>query len=200
MRSSTFGDTLAFSVKQQAYEHLGPVDEVVNSATASIAAQAAARLAPLRRDPQVDGVLSVMSAEAAAATGRGTLARAVPDAALVGADLNAAAGFGSAGDPSGRTGPAPGPGAVVINTNLATLLGARPGSLITFYPYGRPVPLRVARVVATYGLAGYGATGAGGSAFVSTSVLARRPARHIRPHRSWPRWCRTGAAWNPVMR
>lgn len=66
------------SVKQEAYQHLGPVDEVVNSATAAIAEQAAAWLAPLRTDPQVAGVLSVMTAETAAATGRGASARAMP--------------------------------------------------------------------------------------------------------------------------
>src|SRR4029453_2297312 len=57
---------------------------------------------------------------------------------------------------SGLSGPAPGAGEAVINDDLATQLGAQAGDRLTVYLYGRPTAVRVARVVATVGLAGAG--------------------------------------------
>src|SRR3954470_7079564 len=60
------GDTLNHSVRQQAYRTLGPIDERVLS-TAPVTGEAAAiRLATLRTDPDVDGVLTARLDQAAA--------------------------------------------------------------------------------------------------------------------------------------
>src|SRR5262249_27699517 len=155
--SLVVGDTLNFSVKQEAYNHLGPVDEIVSSASLTTGTQAAGRLAPLRNDHQVDGVMTVLTDQAAAAGGAGAKEPAVPRATVVGADLNEAAAFGGAAGTSGLSGPAPGPGSVVINSDLASALGTKSGGSLTLYLYGQPVLLRVARVVPAQGLAGFGA-------------------------------------------
>jgi putative ABC transport system permease protein len=49
------GDTLNFSVKQNAYRYLGVVDEVVSSPTPTQGDQAARRLATLGGDPASTG-------------------------------------------------------------------------------------------------------------------------------------------------
>ncbi len=45
------GDTLNFSVKQSAYTNLGPIDEIVGSATQGLGQRVAVGLRPLRSDP-----------------------------------------------------------------------------------------------------------------------------------------------------
>src|SRR6266498_5525323 len=45
------GDTLNFSVKQVAYENLGPIDEIVSSSTIAHGDAAAGRVGTLRSDP-----------------------------------------------------------------------------------------------------------------------------------------------------
>src|SRR4030095_14443969 len=76
-----------------------------------------------------------------------------PRATLLELDFAAAARFEGPG--SSLPGPAPGPGQVVVSDVLAGAVGARSGDTLTFYLAGRPVPLEVARVVATRGLAGF---------------------------------------------
>src|SRR3954447_3991010 len=60
------GDTLNHSVRQQAYRTLGPIDERVLSTAPATADAAALRLATLRTDPDVDGVLTARLDQAAA--------------------------------------------------------------------------------------------------------------------------------------
>src|SRR3954452_6016883 len=52
------GDTLNHSVRQEAYRTLGPIDERIIATSTDIGMQAAERLAALRADPRVDGVLT----------------------------------------------------------------------------------------------------------------------------------------------
>ena len=156
--SFVVGDTLNFSVKQNAYDHLGVVDEVVSSPTPAQGDRAARRLAPLQRDPDVDGLITVYRARAAVATGEGPSRKGEPQASVIEVDFAAAARFGGSG--SGLGGPAPGPGQAVVNDELADALGARPGDTLTVYLDGEPVQATVARVVATRGVAGYGGKGA----------------------------------------
>ncbi|HEX8133597.1 MAG TPA: FtsX-like permease family protein, partial [Actinomycetes bacterium] len=149
------GDTLNFSVKQGAYDHLGVIDEVVSSPTPAQGEQAARRLAALGGDPDVDGLLTVQVHRAAAVNDGGRAGRrGEPRATVVEVDAAAAAAFEGAG--GALAGSAPAAGEVVLNDRLAGALGARPGDRVTFHLYGRPVTLRVARVVPTRGLAGYG--------------------------------------------
>src|SRR6266545_4438999 len=72
------GDTLNFSVKQGAYDNLGPIDEIVASPAIVQGDEAARRLERLRGDPQVDGLLTVRGDQAAATTGSGGTRKADP--------------------------------------------------------------------------------------------------------------------------
>src|SRR6266536_2244154 len=80
------GDTLNFSVKQGAYDNLGPIDEIVASPAIVQGDEAARRLERLRGDPQVDGLLTVYL------YGRPTqfrVARVVPTKGVAGAGTGA---------------------------------------------------------------------------------------------------------------
>jgi putative ABC transport system permease protein len=165
--SLVVGDTLDHSFKQDAYRTLGVVDEVVSSPDPARGAEAARRLEPLRDDPALDGLLTVRRHGAAVASGdpAATARKGEPQAAVLELDFQEAARFEGAS--SALAGPAPGAGRVVLNDTLAGALDARAGDRLTFYLYGRPVELEVARVVATRGLAGF----AGRGAFVDAGSL-----------------------------
>jgi putative ABC transport system permease protein len=151
------GDTLNFSVRQTAYNNLGPIDEIVSSPTVAQGDQAARRVARLRGDPDVDGLLTLRGDQAAVVRGSGADRTAEPRASVWEVDFAQAAAFrGGVQGGSGLSGPAPGAGEAVINHDLATQLGARAGDRLTVYLYGRPTEVRVARVVPTVGLAGAG--------------------------------------------
>jgi putative ABC transport system permease protein len=152
------GDTLDFSVKQNAYRYLGVVDEVVTSPDQGRGDQVTRRLAVLRGDPEVDGLLTVRRHGAAVARGEGSGRTGEPRATVLELDFAEAARFEGAG--SALAGPAPGPGQAVLNDELAGAIDAHAGDRLTFYLYGRPVELAVARVVPTRGLAGFGGRGA----------------------------------------
>jgi putative ABC transport system permease protein len=184
------GDTLNFSVRQTAYKNLGPIDEIVSSPTVAQGDQAAGRVARLRGDPDVDGLLTLRGDQAAVTRGSGAGRTAEPRASVFEVDFAQAAAFsGGVQGGSGLSGPAPGAGEVVINDDLATQLGARAGDSLTVYLYGRPTEVRVARVVATVGLAGAG-TGqtAARNAFFppGTLVQAARQAKAAAPGRGGP--------------
>ena len=169
------GDTLNFSVRQTAYENLGPVDEIVSSPTIAQGDEAARLVGRLRGDPDVDGLLTLRGDQAAVTRGSGSGRTAEPRASVWEVDFAQAAAFsGGVQGGSGLSGPAPGAGEAVINDDLATQLGARPGDSLTFYLYGRPTDVRVARVVPTRGLAGAG-TGqtAARNAFFTTGTLVQ---------------------------
>jgi putative ABC transport system permease protein len=163
------GDTLNFSVKHSAYEHLGPIDEIVASSSLSLGRQAEQRLQPLRTDPLVDGLLTVRGDQATVTNGTGASLRAEPRATVWELDFSKAATFG--GTDSGLTGPPPPPGEAVINTDLADSLGAAAGDTLTFYLYGRLQPVKVARVVPTRGLAGVGTGAVARNAFFTPGTL-----------------------------
>ena len=166
--SLVVGDTLDHSFKQDAYRSLGVVDEVVSSPDPVKGAEAARRLEPLRGDPAIDGLLTVRRHGAAVAKGTGLAGGAgkgEPQATVLELDFAEAGRFEGPG--SALAGPAPGAGRVVLNDTLAGALDARAGDRLTFYLYGRPVELEVARVVPTRGLAGFGGRGA----FVETGTL-----------------------------
>src|SRR4029453_15257718 len=173
------GDTLNFSVRQTAYKNLGPIDEIVSSPTVAQGDQATRRIARLRGDPAVDGLLHLRGDQAA-----GTRAR--------GGEVDfaqAAACSGGVKGGSGLSGPAPGAGEAVINDDLATQLGARAGDTLTVYLYGRPTQVRVARVVPTVGLAGAGTgqTAARNAFFAAgTLVQAATEAKAAAPARGGP--------------
>jgi len=169
--SLVVGDTLNFSIKQAAYDNLGPIDEYVSAQTLAQGDQAARRLEGLRGDPDIDGILSLRGDQAAVTRGAGQARTAEPRASVWEVDFTKAATFGGTAGRSGLTGPAPGPGEAVINQDLADALGARPGDTLTVYLYGAAREVRVARVVPTSGLAGAGAGGVARSLFFGPGVL-----------------------------
>ena len=172
--SLVVGDTLNFSVKQVAYKNLGPVDEIVSSPTIAQGDAAASRVETLRSDPDVDGVLTLRGDQAAVTSGSGSGRRAEPRASVWEVDFAQAAAFGSGADGgSGLSGPAPSAGEAVINDDLAKSLGARAGDVLSFYLYGRPAAVRVARVVPTKGLAGAGNGSVSRNAFFAPGTLVK---------------------------
>ncbi|MFB7616802.1 ABC transporter permease [Kitasatospora sp. NPDC056181] len=154
------GDTLNFSVRQQAYRTLGPLDERIVATDPAVGRDVTDRLQPLTADPDVDGVLTAQVAQAAAANPRGAGGTvAEPRVLAWQTDLDAAGRFGAAGGDSGLHGPTPLPGQVVLNAPLAHSLHVGSGQMITLYLYGQAVDYRVERVVAQQGLAGAGLGG-----------------------------------------
>ena len=149
------GDTLNFSIRQAAYDNLGPIDEYVSAQTVILGDQAARRIERLRGDPDIDGILSLRGDQASVTRGVGGARKAEPRASVWEVDFTRAAAFGGSGG-SGLSGPAPGRGEAVINQDLADALGAGQGETLTVYLYGKARDVRVARVVPTSGLAGAG--------------------------------------------
>jgi putative ABC transport system permease protein len=153
--SLAVGDSLDRSVRQSAYDVLGPVDELVRSPSVSVGDEVARRLDKLRTDPDVDGVLTVRGDPAAAVLDQGGRRLAEPRAIAWEVDFAAAAEFG-APHPSGLSVADPGPGRVVVNEHLAGSLGAGVGDRVTFFVYGQPLSATVAAVVPAEGLGGVG--------------------------------------------
>ena len=183
--SLVVGDTLNFSVKQDAYRTLGPVDERVVSTDPVAGEVVALALRNLRSDPLVDGVLTAHSEQAAVVlTGNGRQA-AEPRTLVWDVDFAAAQRFGGSGVASGLSGPSPRPSEVVLNDRLASDLGARVGDSVMLYLYNRPTPLWVARILPTRGLAGGGfGSSANRNAFVAPGTLIAAGAK---TGRIWPR-------------
>ncbi|MEV6329920.1 FtsX-like permease family protein [Streptomyces sp. NPDC051909] len=153
------GDTLNFSVRQEAYRTLGPVDERVVAPPGPAGREVAERLAVLEGDPDVDGVLNAQATQASAVSRSGDRTVAEPRVLAWQMDFDKASGFGAAGGGSGIDGPGPRTGEVVINAPLAQSLRVGAGQPITLYLFGTPHTYRVDRVVPEQGLAGVGLGG-----------------------------------------
>lgn len=155
MASLFVGDSLDRSVRQSAYDVLGPVDEYVRTSSIELGDEVAQRLEPLRDDPRVDGLLTVRGEFAAAVLESGGRTVAEPRTLVWELDFTAAARFGAPYS-SGLNVAAPTRGQVVVNENLADSLDARAGDTVTVYLYGKPVELVIARVIPAEGLGGVG--------------------------------------------
>jgi putative ABC transport system permease protein len=152
--SLVVGDTLASSLRLAAYSHQGPVDELVQTPGADSGGPVLAALQQrLASSPDVDGLLPVLLAPAAVAT-VGAAPKAEPRGQLVEVDFGAARPFG--GDPSatGISGPTPGVGRAVVNTDLARTLHVRAGDAVSAFAYGRTVTVTIDRVLPRLGIAG----------------------------------------------
>jgi putative ABC transport system permease protein len=154
--SLVVGDTLAFSVRQVAYQTLGNIDERVVSTDSATGAAVAVHLLPLAKSPDVDGLLTARVQQAAVSTGTGTRSVAEPRVLAWDIDFVTGRAFGAANGPSGISGRAPRPGEVVVNRPLAEELRLRSGSRLTVFVSGEPQSYRVARVIPDRGLAGTG--------------------------------------------
>ncbi|HET6358061.1 ABC transporter permease [Streptomyces sp.] len=153
------GDTLNFSVRQEAYRTLGPVDERIVAPPGPAGRAVAERLGELAGSPDVDGVLSAQVTQAAAVSRPGGRPVAEPRTLAWQMDFAEASRFGRAGGDSGLGGANPKPGHVVVNEPLARSLRVGVGQQVTFYLFGTPQTFRVDRVVPEQGLAGVGLGG-----------------------------------------
>ncbi|WP_327372970.1 ABC transporter permease [Streptomyces sp. NBC_01216] len=153
------GDTLNFSVRQEAYRTLGPVDERVVAPPGPAGSAVAERLASLADGPDVDGVLSARTTQASAVSEADGRTVAEPRVLAWQMDFDEASRFGAAGGDSGLGGPVPPPGAAVINEPLARSLRVGAGDPVTLYLFGAPRSYRIERVVPEQGLAGVGLGG-----------------------------------------
>ncbi|MGA4956215.1 ABC transporter permease [Streptomyces lavendulocolor] len=153
------GDTLNFSVRQEAYRTLGPVDERVITPPGPAGRAAVDRLGALAADPDVDGVLTAEATQAAAISRPGGRPVAEPRVLVWQVDFPEASRFGAAGGDSGLDGADPRPGRVVLNDPLARSLRVGAGEPVTLYLFGTPHTFRVDRVVPQEGLAGVGLGG-----------------------------------------
>ncbi|MCX4585735.1 ABC transporter permease [Streptomyces sp. NBC_01481] len=153
------GDTLNFSVRQEAYRTLGPVDERIVAPPGPAGRAVAERLGELAGSPDIDGVLSAQVTLAAAVSRPGGRPVAEPRTLAWQMDFAEASRFGRAGGDSGLGGANPKPGHVVVNEPLARSLRVGAGQQVTFYLFGTPQTFRVDRVVPEQGLAGVGLGG-----------------------------------------
>ncbi len=170
--SMAVGDSLDRSMRQTAYDVLGPIDETVRSSSLSVGDAAASRLHRLADDQRIDGLLTVRGDQAAAVSDGNGVRLTEPRALVWELDFDEAASFGSP-DPSGLAVDDPGPGRVVVNENLAEVLDASTGDVVTFQLYGRAERYTVADVVPAEGLAGMGLGAAvNRNAFFSPGTLA----------------------------
>ena len=174
------GDTLGFSVKRDADRQLGPIDEIVSAPTPAQGEAAAKRVAVLRGDPDVDGVLTLRIDQAAVAKGDGAARKAEPNANVAEADFGTAQPVAGSDGGAGLDAPTPNPGEVVLNSELAGALGASAGDTLTFWLYGHPTALRVTQVVGSTGIAGAGGNG-GRNAFLAPGTLAALAPKDAQP-------------------
>lgn len=153
------GDTLNFSVRQEAYRTLGPVDERIVAPTGPTGRTVTERLGTLAGKPDVDGVLNAQATQAAGVSHPGGRPIAEPRVLAWQMDFAEASRFGRAGGDSGLGSPNPKPGHVVVNEPLARSLRVGAGDRVTLYLFGTPQTFRVDRVVQQRGLAGVGLGG-----------------------------------------
>lgn len=153
------GDTLNFSVRQDAYRTLGPVDKRVIAPPGLHGRTVTERLTALTGNPDVDGVLDARATQASGVSRSKGRRVAEPRALAWQMDFDEASRFGVPAGESGLAGPNPRPGQVVINTPLAQSLRVGAGEPITLYLFGTPHTYRVDRVVPEQGLASVGLGG-----------------------------------------
>lgn len=169
------GDTLEASLRARAASQLGPVDVVVRSFSATIG-DGAETVLHFDPAPDADGTLGVVAADATlVASGGGPDERVVvPSVRLLETDFAQAAGFGRDPAATGIDGPTPKPGGVALGRDAAEELGVGPGATVEAFAYGRPLRLRVERVLPRLGVAGLAPGFDGGSlnAFVAPGTIA----------------------------
>lgn len=146
------GDTLDSSIRSRAYTQLGPVDEVIRTDDPRDAERVQDKIEAIDSE-LIDGVLSVTTVPAAAATSDGER-RAEPGAQLLELDFEQGAEFG--GDPSstGITGATPDADEAVVTDALGESLGLAEGDSLEVFVYGESKEFEIASVVPQQGLAG----------------------------------------------
>ncbi len=174
------GDTLDASIRAGAFTRLGPVDEMVGTASSDSLTSLDERVRREVPASLIDGTLPITTAAVSVASGS---QRAEPSALLVEVDFDRARAFGGDERATGIEGATPGADEVVLGRDLARTLIAEPGATVDVYAYGTRQPLRVTRVIDRRGVAGLldpAASFGGGSRapnlFVAPGTAARLAA------------------------
>ncbi len=152
--SLVVGDTIDRSIRAQAYDQLGPIDELVSVSGLEEGAAVAEQLVGGLSSPDIDGVLTFATAPAAA-TGAGPAALGQPRAQILEVDFDAAHAFGGDPDTVGISGDTPATGRAAITTDLAHRLAIGIGDGLVVYAYGQTVDLTVDRILPRTGVAGF---------------------------------------------
>src|ERR671919_1555698 len=166
------GDTLDSSIRQRAWDQLGPVDEVIVVDEPRRADDVVRRIAEAG-EPLIDGVMSFATAPPAVSTGSTGATRAEPGVQLIELDFEAAREFGRNPDDTGISGPTPKAGEVVLIDDLADAVGVAAGDEITLHLYGTEARLTVGRVLPQKGFAWFQTDGGTDSpnAFVAPGTI-----------------------------
>lgn len=146
------GDTVDRSIRGQAYDQLGPIDEVVG-VTGLDEGPALWSALDGFASPEVDGTLPLVRA-GAAVVGMGEDPLVQPTAQLLEADFGEAAALGDDPAATGISGATPGEGAAAITDDLAEEVRVEPGDTIEVFAYGESVELEVDRILPRTGVAG----------------------------------------------
>jgi putative ABC transport system permease protein len=152
--SAIVGDTLGVSIRRNAFTQLGPVDEVVRSTGFDRRDEI---IAAVRSAPQegIDGILPILSVQAAVAAADGGETKAEPSASLHEIDFAEARAFGGDPEATGISGPTPSGETAVITRDLARTLDVEPGERVDVYAYGAQRTFVVDRVLDRVGVAGF---------------------------------------------
>ena len=166
------GDTLDASIEATAATQLGPVDEVVAAPEQGQARRALAALEDIK-GRHIDGVTSLVAAEASFASDDSGRRLAEPEGQLIELDFNEGRAFGSDPAATGISGPTPRPGRVVLGEDLAEQLEVGERDEVAVYLYGERVELVVDRILPRIGLAGFwlGIESTSPNAFVAPGTI-----------------------------
>lgn len=151
--SAVVGDTMNASIRQVAYTHLGPIDELASVRGAGDQRLLLDALRTAERG-DLDGTLGFATIEAAA-TSTGARVLAAPRSQVIGVDFEQARNFGGDPEATGVEGPTPPVGHAAITRDLARALGLEAGSRMSVHAYGTQISLKVDRVLPRRGIAGF---------------------------------------------
>ena len=159
------GDTLDSSIRAAVNNQLGPIDEIVVAPDGATAEQVERAVENLD-DPRIDGVMTVVAADASFSSDASGEPLAEPEGKMLELDFDEGRSFGSDPAITGITGPTPSGDAVVLGADLAERLAVDEGDTVSAFLYGEELTLEVAGILPRTGVAGFW------RGFESTSINA----------------------------
>lgn len=168
------GDTLDASIRATATTQLGPIDEKIDAPDVATAKRLERNLRRLD-DSRIDGVVSILTTEAAFSSRASGEKLAEPTASALELDFDRGRSFGGDPEATGIKGDTPSRGEVVLADGLARLLRVQKGDEVTAYLFGSRTRFEVTGILPQWGLAGFwtGPETTSMNAFVAPGTLAR---------------------------